>query len=89
MPQYGSRCKHTLHSKLMMCSIIVEVIKLLNIKNITGADNVKSGKVLLELADVELETELGILHPLHRKKLRLAIEEHRNPALVRFPCIAG
>ncbi|OXA56826.1 kazrin isoform X3 [Folsomia candida] len=52
------------------------------------ADNVKSGKVLLELADVELETELGILHPLHRKKLRLAIEEHRNPALVRFPCIA-
>ncbi|ODN06263.1 Kazrin, partial [Orchesella cincta] len=47
-----------------------------------------SGKVLLELSDSELESELGITHPLHRKKLRLAIEEHRNPALVRFPCIA-
>lgn len=52
------------------------------------ADNIKSGKVLLELSDTELESELGITHPLHRKKLRLAIEEHRNPALVRFPCIA-
>lgn len=52
------------------------------------ADNIKSGKVLLELSDSELESELGITHPLHRKKLRLAIEEHRNPALVRFPCIA-
>lgn len=27
-------------------------------------------------------------HPLHRKKLRLAIEEHRHPSLVRYPCIA-
>lgn len=25
---------------------------------------------------------------MHRKKLRLAIEEHRHPALVRYPCIA-
>jgi len=38
------------------------------------ADNVKSGKVLLELSDSDLETELGISHPLHRKKLRLAVE---------------
>jgi hypothetical protein len=41
--------------------------------------NIKSGKVLLELSDADLETELGITHPLHRKKLRLAVEEHRNP----------
>ncbi|KAJ1527574.1 hypothetical protein ONE63_007538 [Megalurothrips usitatus] len=52
------------------------------------AENVKSGKVLLELSDLELECGLGITHPMHRKKLRLAIEEHRHPALVRYPCIA-
>ncbi|XP_044736056.1 kazrin isoform X2 [Chrysoperla carnea] len=52
------------------------------------AENVKSGKVLLELSDLELECGLGITHPMHRKKLRLAIEEHRNPNLVRYPCIS-
>ncbi|XP_023015542.2 liprin protein kazrin isoform X1 [Leptinotarsa decemlineata] len=59
------------------------------------AENIKSGKigplhgqVLLELSDLELECGLGIAHPMHRKKIRLAIEEHRNPALVRYPCIA-
>ncbi|CAH1397541.1 unnamed protein product [Nezara viridula] len=51
------------------------------------AQNVKSGKVLLELSDVELEVGLGVQHPMHRKKLRLAIEEHRNPAMMRYPCI--
>lgn len=44
--------------------------------------------MLLELSDLELECGLGITHPMHRKKLRLAIEEHRHPALVRYPCIA-
>uniref|UniRef100_A0A0A9YK32 Kazrin n=1 Tax=Lygus hesperus TaxID=30085 RepID=A0A0A9YK32_LYGHE len=51
------------------------------------AQNIKSGKVLLELSDVELEVGLGVTHPMHRKKLRLAIEEHRNPSLMRYPCI--
>ncbi|XP_063700469.1 kazrin [Culicoides brevitarsis] len=50
-------------------------------------ENVKSGKVLLELSDAELETGLGATHPMHRKKLRLAIEEHRRPDLVRYPTI--
>lgn len=44
--------------------------------------------MLLELSDLELECGLGITHPMHRKKLRLAIEEHRHPSLVRYPCIA-
>ncbi|KOC69438.1 Kazrin, partial [Habropoda laboriosa] len=52
------------------------------------AENVKSGKVLLELSDAELEAGLGVTHPLHRKKLCLAIEEHRHPSRVRYPCIA-
>ncbi|XP_053677270.1 kazrin-A [Anopheles nili] len=51
------------------------------------AENVKSGKVLLELSDAELETGLGTTHPMHRKKLRLAIEEQRRPELVRYPTI--
>ncbi|XP_022917491.1 kazrin isoform X2 [Onthophagus taurus] len=52
------------------------------------AENIKSGKVLLELSDFELECGLGITHPMHRKKLRLAIEEHRHPELIRYSCIA-
>ncbi|XP_041979028.1 kazrin isoform X5 [Aricia agestis] len=51
------------------------------------AENVKSGKVLLELTDADLEVGLGISQPMHRKKLRLAIEERRRPDLVRNPSI--
>lgn len=51
------------------------------------AENVKSGKVLLELNDGELEAGLGLVHPMHRKKLRLAIEEQRRPEMVRYPMI--
>jgi hypothetical protein len=48
------------------------------------SENVKSGKVLLELSDAELENGLGATHPMHRKKLRLAIEEQRRPDLIRY-----
>jgi hypothetical protein len=51
------------------------------------SENVKSGKVLLELTDAELESGLGATHPMHRKKLRLAIEEQRRPDLIRYPMI--
>jgi SAM domain (Sterile alpha motif) len=51
------------------------------------SENVKSGKVLLELSDAELENGLGATHPMHRKKLRLAIEEQRRPDLIRYPTI--
>ena len=43
-------------------------------------ENIKSGKVLLELSDSELEAGLGIMNTMHRRKLRLAIEEYRDPA---------
>ncbi|UYV68529.1 KAZN [Cordylochernes scorpioides] len=49
------------------------------------AQNIKSGKVLLELSDSELESGLGISNPLHRRKLRLAIEDHREPSLCLYP----
>lgn len=52
------------------------------------AENIKSGKVLLVLNDAELESCLRITNPMHRKKLRLAIEEQRNPSLIRYPCMA-
>lgn len=46
-----------------------------------------NGQVLLELSDADLEVGLGISQPMHRKKLRLAIEERRRPDLVRNPTI--
>lgn len=51
------------------------------------AENIKSGKVLLELSESELEEGLGITNVMHRRKLRLAIEEHRQPSLCRYPKI--
>uniref|UniRef100_A0A665URM4 SAM domain-containing protein n=1 Tax=Echeneis naucrates TaxID=173247 RepID=A0A665URM4_ECHNA len=42
------------------------------------SENVKSGKVLLGLTDEDLELGLGISNPIHRRKLRLAIEDYRR-----------
>ncbi|RXN19871.1 kazrin-like protein [Labeo rohita] len=42
------------------------------------SENVKSGKVLLGLTDEDLELGLGINSPMHRRKLRLAIEDYRE-----------
>ncbi|XP_026131407.1 kazrin, periplakin interacting protein b isoform X1 [Carassius auratus] len=42
------------------------------------SENVKSGKVLLGLTDDDLELGLGINSPMHRRKLRLAIEDYRE-----------
>ncbi|XP_053481306.1 kazrin-A isoform X2 [Ictalurus furcatus] len=42
------------------------------------ADNVKSGKVMLVLTDTDLEAGLGISNSMHRRKLRLAIEDYRQ-----------
>ncbi|XP_038061602.1 kazrin-like [Patiria miniata] len=40
-------------------------------------ENIKSGKVLLGLSDAELESGMGVTNVLHRRKVRLAIEEQR------------
>ncbi|TSN76545.1 Kazrin-A [Bagarius yarrelli] len=42
------------------------------------ADNIKSGKVMLTLTDTDLETGLGISNSMHRRKLRLAIDDYRQ-----------
>uniref|UniRef100_A0A8C5DCV6 Kazrin, periplakin interacting protein n=1 Tax=Gouania willdenowi TaxID=441366 RepID=A0A8C5DCV6_GOUWI len=44
----------------------------------TCSENVKSGKVLLGLTDEDLELGLGISSLMHRRKLRLAIEDYRD-----------
>ncbi|KRX81860.1 Kazrin-A [Trichinella sp. T6] len=43
--------------------------------------NVKSGKALAELSDFEMENTLGIANPMHKKKLRLALDEYRYPCI--------
>ncbi|XP_061690910.1 kazrin-A isoform X3 [Syngnathoides biaculeatus] len=42
------------------------------------SENVKSGKVLLGLTDEDLELGLGVTSFMHRRKLRLAIEDYRE-----------
>ncbi|XP_075762615.1 kazrin isoform X3 [Pelodiscus sinensis] len=42
------------------------------------AENIKSGKMLLSLSDEDLATGLGVCSSLHRRKLRLAIEDYRD-----------
>ncbi|XP_063741397.1 kazrin-A [Eleginops maclovinus] len=44
----------------------------------TCSENVKSGKVLLGLTDEDLELGLGVSSVMHRRKLRLAIEDYRD-----------
>ncbi|KAI8795496.1 kazrin isoform X2 [Biomphalaria glabrata] len=46
--------------------------------------NVKSGLILLGLSDSELSAALGVTNPMHRRKLRIAIEQHRNPNEIKY-----
>ncbi|XP_065190602.1 kazrin-like [Sycon ciliatum] len=48
-------------------------------------ENVKSGRVLMGMSDQEIEEALRMTNGLHRRKLRLAIEEHRSPESLLYP----
>lgn len=45
-------------------------------------ENVKSGRILADMSDAELSRSLGIISYMHRRKIRLAIEDFRHPASV-------
>jgi hypothetical protein len=51
-------------------------------------EHVTTGNAMLALSDSDMEKKLGVTNVLHRRKLRLAIEEHRRPDRVRYP-LAG
>ena len=42
-------------------------------------ENIKSGRMLLECTSSDLEKSLGITNPMHKRKLRLALEDHKGP----------
>lgn len=48
-------------------------------------ENVKSGKVLLTMTDQELDSAFGLQSPIHRKKLRIAIDHLSDKQIRRFP----
>ncbi|XP_020338604.1 kazrin isoform X1 [Oncorhynchus kisutch] len=56
----------------------LEVVMAMSMYLRACSENVKSGKVLLGLTDEDLELGLGISNPMHRRKLRLAIEDYRE-----------
>ncbi|CAI8024130.1 Kazrin-A [Geodia barretti] len=51
-------------------------------------EHITTGNALLALSDSDMDKKLGVSNPLHRRKLRLAIEECRRPDRVRYP-LAG
>ena len=48
---------------------------------------IQSGQTLLELTDSDFETKLGIVNPVHKRKLMLAIEDSRRPQHNPHPTI--
>ena len=77
MPQYGPMCAENVRSGKVKLK--------LNINIYWFSFPFFFFQVLLELNDTDLENGLGISLPLHRKKIRLAIEELRDPRKRRFP----
>ena len=45
----------------------------------TVRERVTSGHAMLALSNADMEKRLSMPHPLHRRRLRLVIEEQRGP----------
>ena len=44
--------------------------------------------MLLSLTDSDIQTGFGMANPLHKRKLRLALDDVRSPESVTYPCLA-
>ena len=45
----------------------------------SAREHITNGNAMLALSDSDMDKKLGVANPLHRRKLRLAIEEKRRP----------
>ncbi|XP_077998037.1 kazrin-like isoform X2 [Glandiceps talaboti] len=80
-------CKHVPMAQWRASMVVswLELVMYMPMYSRMTSENVKSGKVLLGLTDSELESVLSITNVLHRRKLRLAIEEHREDVECKYP----
>ncbi|XP_071494307.1 kazrin-like [Diadema antillarum] len=83
----AEKCKSTPMSqwKANMVVAWLELVMCLPQYSRACAENIKSGKVLLGLSNAELESGMGVSNVLHRRKLRLAINQHKVPSDCKFP----
>ncbi|XP_052284093.1 kazrin-like isoform X3 [Dreissena polymorpha] len=79
------KCSHMSSWKANQVLAWVEIVLNMPMYGIKCASNIKSGKVLLGMSDSDLASSLDIKNPLHRKKLRLAIEEQRTLTIGTCP----
>jgi hypothetical protein len=48
-------------------------------------ENIKSGRMMTEMSSAELERVLNITNPVHKRKLKLALEDQKNPESCKYP----
>ena len=77
-----------MYNRLRSCSINLLTLFMLSLGMSQYAqacrENIKSGRMLLECTSSDLEKSLGITNPMHKRKLRLALEDHKGP---NFWCV--
>ena len=67
--------------QLYLFNLCISILLLAGMSQYAQAcrENIKSGRMLLECSSSDLEKSLGITNPMHKRKLRLALEDHKGP----------